>query len=52
MPLKELLGAVAVGAREKYFYTTLANRLTRLENQLTDKEKVSEQVLFFHSKDI
>ncbi len=37
--LKDLLGAVAVGARDEDLYTTLANRLTRLEKQLTDKEK-------------
>lgn len=37
--LKDLLGAIAVGARDEDLYTTLANRLTRLEKQLTDKEK-------------
>ena len=37
--LKDLLGAVAVGARDEDLYTTLANRLTRLDKQLTDKEK-------------
>lgn len=37
--LKDLLGAVAVGARDEDLYTTLANRLIRLEKQLTDQEK-------------
>lgn len=39
VPLKDLLGAVAVGARDEELYTSLANRLTRLEKQITDKEK-------------
>ncbi len=39
IPLKNLLGAVAVGARDEELFTSLANRLTRLEKQLTDKEK-------------
>lgn len=39
VPLKDLLAAVAVGARDEDLYTTLANRLTRLDKQLTDKEK-------------
>lgn len=38
-PLKDLLAAVAVGARGEELYTTLANRLTRLDKQITDKEK-------------
>ncbi len=37
--LKELLGAVAVGAQEEDLYTSLANRLVRLEKQLTEDEK-------------
>jgi len=37
--LKNLLGAIAVGAREEALFTTLANRLIRLEKQLTDAEK-------------
>lgn len=39
MPLKDLLQAVAVGARDEAIFTTLANRLVRLEKQITDKEK-------------
>lgn len=39
VPLKDLLAAIAVGARDEDLFTTLANRLTRLERQLTDKEK-------------
>ena len=41
VPLKELLTAVAVGARDEDLFTSLANRLTRLERQLTDKEKTT-----------
>jgi len=37
--LKDLLGAVAVGARDEDLFTSLANRLTRLEKQITEKEK-------------
>ncbi len=39
IPLKELLQAIAVGAREEELFTSLANRLTRLDKQITDKEK-------------
>ena len=39
VPLKDLLGAVAVGARGEDLFTSLANRLTRLDKQLTDKER-------------
>lgn len=39
VPLKDLLTAVAVGARDEDLFVTLANRLTRLEKQLTDEEK-------------
>jgi len=39
VPLKDLLGAVAVGARDEDLFTSLANRLVRLEKQITDKEK-------------
>ncbi|MBP2641198.1 MAG: helicase, type site-specific restriction-modification system restriction subunit [Firmicutes bacterium] len=38
--LKDLLTAVAVGARDEDLYITLANRLLRLEKQLTEQEKV------------
>lgn len=37
--LKELLSAVAVGARDEDLFTSLANRLTRLDKQITEKEK-------------
>ena len=37
--LKELLQAIAVGAREEELFTSLASRLIRLEKQLTEKEK-------------
>lgn len=39
VPLKDLLQAVAVGAREEELFTSLAGRLTRLDKQLTDKER-------------
>lgn len=38
VPLKDLLAAVAVGARDEELFTTLANRLTRLDRQITGKE--------------
>jgi len=41
--LKELLAAVAVGARDEELFTSLANRLTRLDKQMTDKEKEAFQ---------
>lgn len=39
VPLKELLQAIAVGAREEELFTSLANRLTRLDKQISEKEK-------------
>ncbi|MCW5914220.1 MAG: DEAD/DEAH box helicase family protein [Chitinophagaceae bacterium] len=39
VPLKDLLGAIAVGARDEDLYSSLANRLTRLDKQITEKEK-------------
>ncbi|WP_435356151.1 DEAD/DEAH box helicase family protein [Emticicia sp. SJ17W-69] len=39
VPLKDLLQAIAVGAREEDLFTSLANRLTRLDKQITEKEK-------------
>ncbi len=39
VPLKDLLGAVAVGARDEDLFTSLANRLTRLDKQITEKDK-------------
>ena len=38
--LKDLLAAIAVGARDEDLFTSLANRLARLDRQLTDKEKI------------
>lgn len=37
--LKDLLEAVAVGARDEELFTSLANRLTRLDKQISEKEK-------------
>ena len=39
VPLKELLQAIAVGARDEELFTTLACRLARLDKQITEKEK-------------
>lgn len=39
VPLKDLLQAIAVGARDEELFTSLANRLTRLDKQITPKEK-------------
>ncbi len=38
--LEALLQAVAVGARDEELFTSLANRLTRLDKQITEKEKL------------
>jgi len=43
--LKDLLGAVTVGARDEDLFLSLANRLIRLEKQITDKEKDKLQEL-------
>jgi type I restriction enzyme R subunit len=37
--LKDLLAAVAVGARDEDLFTTLAGRMARLENIISEKEK-------------
>ncbi len=39
IPLKDLLGAINVGARDEDLFTSLANRLIRLEKQITEQEK-------------
>jgi type I restriction enzyme R subunit len=39
VPLKDLLGAISVGAKDEDLFSSLANRLTRLEKQITNKEK-------------
>ena len=45
--LKDLLGAVTMGVAEEDLFLSLANRLIRLEKELTDKEK---DKLLEHSK--
>jgi len=39
VPLKELLQAIAVGARDEELFTTLAGRLARLDKQITPQER-------------
>ena len=39
VPMKDLLGAVTMGAAEEDLFLSLANRLIRLEKQLTEPEK-------------
>jgi type I restriction enzyme R subunit len=39
VPLKDLLAAIAVGARDEELFTTLAGRLARLDKQITEKER-------------
>ena len=39
VPMKDLLGAVTMGVQDEDLFLSLANRLIRLEKQLTDKEK-------------
>ena len=41
VPLKELLQAVAVCARDEALFTSLANRLARLDRQLSDSERAA-----------
>jgi type I restriction enzyme R subunit len=43
VPMKDLLGAVTMGAQDEDLFLSLANRLIRLEKQLTEPEK--EKVL-------
>jgi type I restriction enzyme R subunit len=38
-PLKDLLGAVLMGARDEDLFLSLANRLARLNKQITEKER-------------
>lgn len=45
VPMKDLLGAVSVGVNEEDLFLSLANRLIRMEKQITDKEK--DRVLEF-----
>lgn len=39
IPLKDLLGAITMGVEDEDLFLSLANRLIRLEKQITDKEK-------------
>lgn len=39
VPLKDLLMAITVGARDEELFTSLANRLIRLDKQISEKEK-------------
>jgi type I restriction enzyme R subunit len=39
VPLKDLLGAITIGARGEDLFSSIANRLVRLEKQISDKEK-------------
>ncbi len=39
IPLKDLLAAIAVGARDEDLFSSLANRLIRLDKQITEKER-------------
>lgn len=39
VPMKDLLGAVTMGVAEEDLFLSLANRLIRLEKQITDPEK-------------
>ena len=39
VPLKDLLGAIKMGVEDEDLFLSLANRLIRLEKQITDKEK-------------
>ena len=39
VPLKDLLQAIAVGARDEELFTSIASRLTRLDKQISEKEK-------------
>lgn len=39
VPMKDLLGAVSMGVADEDLFLSLANRLIRLEKQITEKEK-------------
>ncbi|PVX51005.1 type I restriction enzyme R subunit [Balneicella halophila] len=45
VPMKDLLGAVTMGVADEDLFLSLANRLIRLEKQITEKEK--EKLLEF-----
>jgi type I restriction enzyme R subunit len=44
-PLKDLLGALTMGVQDEDLFTSLANRLIRLEKQLTEDEKAKYKEL-------
>ena len=44
-PLKDLLGAVTMGVQDEDLFTSLANRLIRLEKRLTEDEKAKYAAL-------
>ncbi len=44
-PMKDLLGAVTMGVQDEDLFTSLANRLIRLEKQLTEDEKAKYKEL-------
>lgn len=39
VPMKDLLGAITMGVKDEDLFLSLANRLIRLEKQITEKEK-------------
>lgn len=45
VPLKDLLGAVTMGVAEEDLFTSLANRLIRLNKEITEKEREKIQTL-------
>lgn len=45
VPMKDLLGAISMGVADEDLFLSLANRLIRLEKQITEKEK--EKLLEF-----
>lgn len=45
VPLKDLLGAVTMGVTEEDLFTSLANRLIRLNKEVTEKEKEKIETL-------
>ncbi|MBN1647968.1 MAG: DEAD/DEAH box helicase family protein [Spirochaetales bacterium] len=51
VPLKDLLGAVTMGVAEEDLFLSLANRLIRLDKQLTDKER-SNMLEYSGGKDL
>jgi type I restriction enzyme R subunit len=40
IPLKDLLAAIAVGVRDEDLFSSVANRLIRLDKQITEKERL------------